>query len=112
MHLISASERKDSKKSTEELMTEKFSVLMMNSHSEQIPIRKIKGGAPGWSSQFSIQLSILAQVMISQLVKLNQQLGPCCQQSLLGILSLSPSALLSLSQNKYTLKKKKRKKKK
>ena len=40
--------------------------------------------APGWLSQFSVQLLVLAQAVISRFVSLN----PSSCQSLLGILSL------------------------
>ena len=55
------------------------------------------GGAPGWLSQLSILLLILAQVVISQRVGSNPALDSVLTvQSLLGILSLSPSLSLSL----------------
>ena len=62
-------------------------------------------GVPGWLSWLSIQLLILAQVTISQCMGLSpSSCSVLTAWSLLGIISLSPSAPLmhdcTLSQNK------------
>ena len=50
-------------------------------------------GAPGWLSQLSVRLLILAQVMISQFLSSSPTLGSMLTvQSLLGILSRLLSA--------------------
>ena len=62
-------------------------------------------GAPGWLSQLSFQLLVLAQIMISQFVGASPMLGSVLTAwTLLGILSPSPSAppplVLALSKSK------------
>ena len=55
-------------------------------------------GAPGWLSQLSLQLLILAQVMISQFMGSSPASGSVLMVwSLLGILCLSLSLSASLS---------------
>ena len=61
---------------------------------------RVVWGAPGWLSWLSIQLLILAQVMILQFMRSSPELGSVLTvQSLLGILflPLSTSPLLSLT---------------
>ena len=67
-------------------------------------------GAPGWLSWLSVQLLVLAQVVISRFVSSSPTLGSMLTaQSLLGILSFPLSAppllmlMLSLSEKILTL---------
>ena len=55
-------------------------------------------GAPGWLSQLSVRLSILAQVVISWFMGLSRTLGSALTTCLLGILSLPISLSFPHSQ--------------
>ena len=62
--------------------------------------RVVNPGAPGWLSQLSIELLVLAQVMISWFMRSSPTLGSVLTlQSLLGIPSLSLSLLLPCLQS-------------
>ena len=71
-------------------------------------------GAPGWLSQLSVQPLILAQVMISQLVRSSPHIGLCAVSRKPALDSLSPSLsstcplVLSLSQKQINILKKER----
>ena len=59
---------------------------------------KAPRGAPGWLSQFSVWLLVLAQVMISRFMGSSSALGSVlAARSLLGILSLPVSLPLCSS---------------
>ena len=73
-------------------------IKKLNSKNNKIQLENMHKGVPGWLSQLSIRLLILAQVLISWFVISSPESGSePDRQSLLGVLSLPLSLPLPCS---------------